>query len=260
LLIVRAAGEDKMSGHSKWSTIKHKKAATDAKRGKIFTRLAKEITVAAREGGGDPSSNVRLRLAIDKARAGNMPKDNIERAVKRGTGELEGGQLEEVTYEGYAPHGVGVLIEVVTDNRNRAVAEVRHVFNKQGGNMAEAGAVSWQFTRKGFISISDEFDSDEVFLVAADAGADDVVFIDSVAEIYTDIDTLQDVRSALEEAGYKLSEIGVIYDPNIRVGLETQQTLQVLKLVEVLEDLDDVQNVFTALDISNEAMAVLEAA
>lgn len=249
-----------MSGHSKWSTIKHKKAATDAKRGKIFTRLAKEITVAAREGGGDPVSNVRLRLAIDKARAGNMPKDNIERAVKRGTGELEGGQLEEIVYEGYAPHGVGVLIEVVTDNRNRAVAEVRHTFNKQGGNMAEAGAVSWQFTRKGFISISDEFDADEIFLVAADAGADDVVFLDGVAEVYTDLDTLQDVRTALEDSGYKISEVSVIFDPTNPIGLEAQQTIQVMKLVEVLEDLDDVQNVYTALEISDEAMAMLEVA
>lgn len=249
-----------MSGHSKWSTIKHKKAATDAKRGKLFTGLAKEITVAAREGGGDTTSNVRLRLAIDKARAANMPKDNIERAVKRGTGELEGGQLEEIVYEGYAPHGVGVLIEVVTDNRNRAVAEVRHVFNKLGGNMAEAGAVSWQFTRKGFISVADEFDPDEVFLIAADAGADDVVFVDSIAEVYTDLESLQPVRTALAESGYKLSEVSVIYDPINQIGLETSQTLQVLKLVEELEDLDDVQNVYTALEISDEAMSVLQAA
>jgi YebC/PmpR family DNA-binding regulatory protein len=249
-----------MSGHSKWSTIKHKKAATDAKRGKVFTRLNKEITMAAREGGGDPNINVRLRLAIDKARAANMPKDNIERAIKRGTGELEGGQLDEVIYEGYAPHGVGVLIEVVTDNRNRSVAEVRHAFNKQGGNMAEAGAVAWQFTRKGFISVSDDFDQDEVFLVAADAGAEDVVFVDTIAEVYTDLDSLQNVRTALGEAGYNIDEVSVIYDPNNQIGLETQQTLQVMKLVEELEDLDDVQNVYTALEISDEAMKVLAAA
>ena len=138
-----------MSGHSKWSTIKHKKAAADAKRGKVFTQVAKEITIAAREGGGDPMSNTRLRLAMDKARAANMPKDNVERAVKRGTGEIEGLELIEAVYEGYAPHGIGLLIEVVTDNRNRAVADLRHTLNKYGGNMAEAGAVSWQFTRKG---------------------------------------------------------------------------------------------------------------
>jgi YebC/PmpR family DNA-binding regulatory protein len=249
-----------MSGHSKWSTIKHKKAATDAKRGKIFTRLNKEIMISAREGGGDPGTNVRLRLAIDKARTANMPKDNIERAIKRGTGELEGGQLEEVVYEGYAPHGVGVLIEVVTDNRNRSVAEVRHVFNRLGGNMAEAGAVSWQFTRKGYISVADEFDQDEVFLIAADAGADDVVFVDSVAEVYTDLESLQSVRTALIDAGYKVGEVSVIYDPTNQIGLETQQTLQVMRLVEDLEDLDDVQNVYTSLEISDEAMSVLETA
>ena len=216
--------------------------------------------MAAREGGGDPNINVRLRLAIDKARAANMPKDNIERAIKRGTGELEGGQLDEVIYEGYAPHGVGVLIEVVTDNRNRSVAEVRHAFNKQGGNMAEAGAVAWQFTRKGFISVSDDFDQDEVFLVAADAGAEDVVFVDTIAEVYTDLDSLQNVRTALGEAGYNIDEVSVIYDPNNQIGLETQQTLQVMKLVEELEDLDDVQNVYTAMEISDEAMKVLAAA
>lgn len=249
-----------MSGHSKWSTIKHKKAATDAKRGKIFTRLTKELTVSAREGGGDPETNVRLRLAIDKAKAANMPKDNIERAIKRGTGELAGGELEEILYEGYAPHGVGVLIEVVTDNRNRAIAEVRHVFNKQGGNMAEAGAVSWQFTRKGYINISEDIDQDEIFLVAADAGADDVSFEDGLAEIYTNIEELQDVRAALEETGFKCDEVSVIYDPNNPIELGSSESLQVMKLVEILEDLDDVQNVFTALDISEETMAALETA
>jgi len=249
-----------MSGHSKWSTIKHKKAAADAKRGKVFTRLTKELTISAREGGSDPESNVRLRLAIDKAKAANMPKDNIDRAIKRGTGELEGGSLEEVVYEGYAPNGIGVLIEVVTDNRNRAVAEVRHVFNKYGGNMAEAGAVSWQFTRKGYISISREVDQDEVFLVAADAGADDVRFDDEVTEVYTEIDQLQDVRQALEDGGYELDEVSVIYDPNNPMELATNEALQVMKLVEFLEDLDDVQNVYSTLEIGEEAMMALEAA
>lgn len=247
-----------MSGHSKWSTIKHKKAATDAKRGKVFTRLAKEITVAAREGGGDTESNVRLRLVVDKAKTANMPKDNIERAIKRGTGELEGGELEEVIYEGYAPHGIGVFIEVVTDNRNRAVAEVRHVFNKQGGNMAESGAVAWQFTRKGYILIEDEFEQDDIFLTAADAGADDVRFDDDIVEVFTEIDDLQYVRSVLEEAGYKLKEVSVIYDPNNPLALETAATLQVIKLVELLEELDDVQNVYSSLEITSEAMLALE--
>ncbi len=249
-----------MSGHSKWSTIKHKKAATDAKRGKIFTRLTKELTVAAREGGGDVEMNVRLRLAIEKAKTANMPKDNIDRAIKRGTGELDGGELEEILYEGYAPHGIGVLIEVVTDNRNRAVAEVRHVFNKQGGNLAELGAVGWQFTRKGYINISDDFDQDEVFLIAADAGADDVDFEDGVAEIYTELEVLQDVRSALLDAGFELGEVSTLYDPNIPIQLDTADALQVMKLVEALEDLDDVQNVYSALDISDEAIAAIEAA
>ncbi|MGW8318517.1 MAG: YebC/PmpR family DNA-binding transcriptional regulator [Candidatus Promineifilaceae bacterium] len=248
-----------MSGHSKWSTIKHKKAAADAKRGKVFTRLAKEITVAAREGGGDPDTNVRLRLVMDKARAANMPKDNIERAVKRGTGELEGGELEEAVYEGYGPHGIGFLVEIVTDNRNRAIAELRHTFTKHGGNMAEAGAVAWQFTRKGYVSISDDFDPDDVFLVAADAGADDVRFDDDTAEIYTELDALQEVRGALEDAGYALDEVSVIYDPNNPIELSAGEAMQVMKLIEMLEDLDDVQNVYTSLEISEEAMAAMEA-
>jgi len=249
-----------MSGHSKWSTIKHKKAAADAKRGKVFTRLTKELTMAAREGGGDIDMNVRLRLAIDKAKAANMPKDNIERAIKRGTGELEGGDLEEVVYEAYAPHGIGVLIEVVTDNRNRAVAEVRHVFNKQGGSMAEAGSVAWQFTRKGYISIEDVKDEDEVFLVAADAGADDVRFDDGYVEVYTELDNLQEVRAALEDAGYELDEVSVIYNPNNTIELDPAQSVQILKLVETLEELDDVQNVFTSLELSDEAMDAMEVA
>lgn len=249
-----------MSGHSKWSTIKHKKAAADAKRGKVFTRLAKEITIAAREGGGDLDMNVRLRLVVDKAKAANMPKDNIERAIKRGTGELEGGELEEVMYEGYAPHGIGMLIEVVTDNRNRAVSEVRHVFNKQGGSLAESGAVAWQFTRKGYIRIETDFDPDEIFLMAADAGADDVRIEDDSVEIFTEIEVLQDVRGALEEAGCELEEVSVIYDPDNPIGLETTATIQVMKLIESIEDLDDVQNVYSTLDITDEAVAALEAA
>jgi YebC/PmpR family DNA-binding regulatory protein len=253
-------GERIMSGHSKWSTIKHKKAAADAKRGKVFTQLTKELTISAREGGGDPESNVRLRLAIDKAKAANMPKDNIERAIKRGTGELAGGALEEVLYEGYGPHGVGVLVETVTDNRNRAIAEVRHAFNKQGGSTAAAGAVAWQFTRIGYIGVEGEFDPDDLFLVAADAGADDVRFEGAIAEIQTGIDNLQDVRNALEEAGYSMAEVSVIYDPNNPVELATQDSLQVLRLIESLEDLDDVQNVYAALEISDEAIAAMEAA
>jgi YebC/PmpR family DNA-binding regulatory protein len=248
-----------MSGHSKWSTIKHKKAATDAKRGKIFTHHAKELTMAAREGGGDLTSNVRLRLAVEKAKAVNMPKDNIERSIKRGTGELGGGVLEEVIYEGYGPHGIAILIEVVTDNRNRAIAELRHTFNKLGGNMAEAGAVAWQFTKQGYISVGGPYDEDELFLVAADAGADDVTFEDGLAEVYTEIETLQEIRSSLEDAGYDLKEVSVIFTPNSALELGKSEALQVMRLVETLEDLDDVQNVYTTIEITDEAFAELAA-
>lgn len=249
-----------MSGHSKWSTIKHKKAATDAKRGKIFTRLAKELTIAAREGGGDPESNNRLRLALAKAKAGNMPKDNISRAIKRGTGELEGGELFENLYEAYAPHGVGVLIEVVTDNKNRAIADVRHVVNKYNGNMAEAGSVGWQFTRKGYIGITQAVDEDEVFLLAADAGADDVQFGEEVTEIFVDLDNFQAVQKAVEGAGIALEEANLIYDPNNAIELEQQQALQVMSFIEKIEDVDDVQNVYSTLDVTDEAIAAMETA
>jgi YebC/PmpR family DNA-binding regulatory protein len=248
-----------MSGHSKWSTIKHKKAATDAKRGKIFTRLAKEVTIAAREGGGDTDMNVRLRLAVDKAKAANMPKDNIERAIKRGTGELEGGQLDEVIYEAYAPHGVGLLVETVTDNRNRAVAEIRHVLNKHGGSMAEAGSVAWQFTRKGYINVVGSFDSDELFMVAAEAGADDVQFGEESAEIYTSLENFQAARGALMDAKIEIEEASVIYQPNNPLELEAQQAVQIMNVVELLEDLDDTQAVYSTLEISDEALAAMEA-
>ncbi len=248
-----------MSGHSKWSTIKHKKAAADAKRGKLFTRLAKEITIAAREGGGDESTNPRLRLAVAKAKGNSMPKDNIERAIKRGTGELEGGELIEAIYEGYAPHGVGLLIEVVTDNRNRAVADVRHALNKYGGSMGEAGSVAWQFTRKGYIAIEAFEDPDELFLVAADAGADDVQFADGLAEITSELELFHAVQRELEEGGYEISEAMVDYVPDNPLELEQSAALQVMNLIEKLEDLDDVQNVYSTLDITDEAIAAMEA-
>jgi YebC/PmpR family DNA-binding regulatory protein len=249
-----------MSGHSKWSTIKHKKAAADAKRGKLFTRLTKEITIAAREKGGDPEFNPRLRLAIDKAKEANMPKDNIERAVKRGTGELAGAELVEILYEGYAPHGVGLLIEVVTDNRNRAVAELRHALTKHGGSMAEAGAVTWQFERKGYISVKGAFDQDELFLVAADAGAEDIQFEDGTAEVYTELDSFQNVRDTLEEAGYELDEATMIYEPTNPLALDRRLTVQVMKVIEQVEDLDDVQDVYSAISITDEAIAEVEGA
>ena len=249
-----------MSGHSKWSTIKHKKAGADAKRGKIFTRLAKEITIAAREGGGDTASNTSLRLAVDRAKAANMPKDNIERSIKRGTGELEGGELIDAIYEAYGPHGIGILVEVVTDNRNRAVADVRHAVNKYGGTMAEAGAVSWQFTRKGYIGITDGVDQDEVFLIAADAGADDVQFSDELVEIYVELDTFQAVRQALDEAGIAMDDASLVYDPDNPVELDEAQAIQVMNLIERIEELDDVQNVYTNLDVSDDVLAAMESA
>ena len=249
-----------MSGHSKWSTIKHKKAAADAKRGKIFTRIAKELTIAARESGGDPDTNGRLRLALAKAKAANMPKDNIERAIKRGTGEIEGGELHEIMYEGYAQHGVGLMIEVVTDNRNRAVADVRHTLNKYGGSMAEAGSVAWQFTRKGYINVTQEVDEDELFMLVAEAGADDVQFNDGVAEIYVELDSFQAVQKALEEEGINMDEANMIYDPNNPLALAQSESLQVMSLIEKLEDVDDVQNVYSSLDITDDVIAAMEAA
>ncbi len=249
-----------MSGHSKWSTIKHKKAASDAKRGKIFTRIAKELTLAAREGGGDPAANTTLRLAVAKAKEANMPKDNIEKAIKRGTGEIEGGELIDAVYEAYGPHSVGILIEVVTDNRNRAIADVRHAVSKYGGSMAEAGSVSWQFKRKGYISITDKVDQDELFMVAAEAGADDVQFNDGVTEIYVELDAFRAVQEALEAAGYNMDESSLIYDPNSPIELGHAESLQVMNLIEHIEELDDVQNVYSALEISDEAIAAMEAA
>jgi len=250
-----------MSGHSKWSTIKRKKGAEDAKRGKIFTRLAKTITVAAREGGGDPSANSSLRMALDKARAANMPKDNIERAIKKGTGELEGGELEEITYEGYAPHGVAMLIQCLTDNRNRALSEVRRVFNKHGGNMAEQGAVGWMFDAKGYITMSaDGVDSDEIFMVAVDAGADDVEISDDTIEVYTAPDALHAVRTALEEAGFTVDEAELSRFAKNEIELSVKETLSIMSIVEVLEESDDVDRVFTNLSISDAALTELETA
>jgi YebC/PmpR family DNA-binding regulatory protein len=248
-----------MSGHSKWSTIKHKKAAADAKRGKLFTRIAKEITIAARAGGGDPETNNALRLIVSKAKAANMPKDNIDKAIKRGTGELEGGELIEALYEVYAPHGIAILVEVVTDNRNRAIAELRHTTSKYGGNMADSGSVAWQFTRKGYIGITVNVDEDELFLIAADAGAEDVEF-GEITEIFVELDDFQSVQLALEEAGIEMEEANVIFDPNAPIELSQGEALQVMNLIEKIEDLDDVQNVYSNLDVTDEAIAALEAA
>jgi YebC/PmpR family DNA-binding regulatory protein len=250
-----------MSGHSKWSTIKHKKAAVDAKRGKIFTRLAREITIAAREGGSDPETNFRLRLAMDKAKAGNMPKENMERAIARGVGGDKGDDLEEITYEGYAPYGIAVLVQVLTDNRNRAVAEVRHVFSKQGGNMAEVGSVVWQFDRKGYIAIEPNgIDTDQIFEKAVEAGAEDVIFGDDLIEIYAGLDAFQAVQEALQVSGVDLDTAELSMVPKNTLQLDADQTFKVMRVIEALEDLDDVQQVYSNLDISDELMQQYEAA
>jgi len=249
-----------MSGHSKWSTIKRKKGAEDAKRGKIFTRLARDIMIAARSS-GDPNANPSLRTAIEKARAANMPKDNIERALKKGTGELEGGELDEITYEAYGPYGIPILIKCLTDNRNRALADIRRVFNRQGGNMAEAGAVSWMFDTKGYITIDRTGrDPDEVFLIAVDAGAEDVEISDDTIEIYTPADQLHAVSTVLNENSLEIADIELAQIPKNEIELGQKETLQVMGVIESLEELDDVQQVYSGLSITDEALAALETA
>ncbi|HUX76311.1 MAG TPA: YebC/PmpR family DNA-binding transcriptional regulator [Anaerolineae bacterium] len=249
-----------MSGHSKWSTIKHKKAAADAKRGKVFTRLAREITIVAREGGGDPDVNFNLRLVMDKAKSANMPKENIERAIKRGTGELKGEDLSEVMYEGYAPNGVALLVHTLTGNKNRTVADVRRVLTRQGGALAEAGAVAWQFERKGYIAIApDGADADTIFEVAVEAGADDVVFGEDLVEVYAELGHFQAVRQALQEAGIEFETAELAMIPKATLQLEEKQTLQVMAVIDALEELDDTQQVYSNLAISDEVMAKYEA-
>jgi len=251
-----------MSGHSHWATIKRKKGAADAKRGAVFTRLAREIVIAAREGGGDPDSNFRLALAVEKARAGNMPKDNIERAIRRGTGEdKEGGAFEEIMYEGYAPHGVAVMIEAVTDNRNRTVSEIRHMLTRSGGSMAEVGAVAWQFDRVAYFSFqSSMMDYDKAFELAIEAGANDVSEDEDMIEITGPVESFKGIASRLHAAKVQPEEAGLRMAPKQELELPVDQALQVMKLIEALEDMDDVQNVFSNLKMSEEAWAALEAA
>lgn len=251
-----------MSGHSKWSTIKRKKAVVDAKRGKVFTRLAREIAIAAREGGGDVNVNFSLRLAVERAKAANMPNDNIDRAIKRGTGEgKDGTTFEQVSYEGYAPHGVAMLIEVVTDNRNRAVADIRHVLNKAGGSLGENGSVAWQFTRKAYFGFSTEgFAEDDLFELAVEAGADDFNIEDGWIEMFGEVESFKSISDALSEAGITPEEAELRMFPNQEMELSPDQTLQVMRVIEGLEDSDDVQNVYTNLQISDEALEKLEPA
>jgi YebC/PmpR family DNA-binding regulatory protein len=239
-----------MSGHSKWATIKHKKGALDAKRGKIFTRLIKEITIAAKNGGGDPDSNPRLRTAIAAAKAENMPADNIKRAVQRGTGELPGATYEEFTLEGYGPGGVAVMLDINTDNRNRTVSEIRHVFGKNGGNMAEAGAVSWMFHKKGDIVVPKSAASeDDLMGIVLEAGADDLRDDGENWEVVTDPSSFEAVVEAVKKAGINPASAEVAMIPQNYIKIEGQQATTMIRLVEALEEHDDVQNVHSNFDI-----------
>jgi YebC/PmpR family DNA-binding regulatory protein len=245
-----------MSGHSKWHTIKHKKGALDAKRGKIFTKLIKEITVAARTGGsGDVDSNARLRKAVNDAKAQNMPNDTIDRAIKRGTGELEGVAYDEITYEGYGPNGVAVLVETMTDNRNRTVAEIRHIFSKNGGNLGESGSVAWMFDKKGYIVVDKAAKSeDDLFEIAIEAGAEDMQDEGDVFEIFTTPDSFETVAEAIKKAGIEpqASEVSMI--PQNYIKLEGGDAKQMMKLYDALDDNEDVQKVYANFDIDESEM------
>ncbi len=251
-----------MSGHSKWSTIKRKKGAADAKRGAVFTRLTREIVMAARDGGGDPNANFRLRLAVDKARAENMPKDNIERAVRRGTGEdKDAAAFEQVMYEGYAPHGVAVMVECVTDNRNRTVAELRHALTRSGGTMGELGSVAWQFERVAYFSFpSSAMSYDKAFELGIETGANDVNEDNGTIEITAPVEAFKATADALHAAGVQPDEAGLRMIPKQELELGVDQTVHVMRALEGIEELDDVQNVFSNLKVSEEAIAALEAA
>src|SRR4051794_17704249 len=246
-----------MSGHSKWHTIKHKKGALDAKRGKIFTKMIKEITVATRTGGsGDVDSNARLRKAVTDAKAQNMPNDTIDRAIKRGMGEGEGANYDEVVYEGYGPNGVAVMVEAMTDNRNRTVAEIRHIFSKNGGNMGESGSVGWMFDKKGYLVVEKAAKAeDELFDLAIEAGAEDIRDDDDNWEIITSPDSFESVQTAIKTAGITLQVAEVEMVPQNYIRLEGSQANQMVKLMEALEDHDDVQKVSANFDISEADMA-----
>ena len=249
-----------MAGHSKWSQIKHAKAITDQRRGKLFTKLAREVIVAARQGGGDPDANFRLRMAIQRAKDANMPNDNIDRAIKRGTGEAgDGAQLIEAVYEGYGPGGVAIMMETLTDNRNRTVSDVRTTLTRAGGNLAESGSVSWQFEKRGVITVEASSDeADDLALIAIDAGADDVDTDDATLQVFSEPSTLEDVRSALEsnDAAIASSEVSLI--PSHTVSLDTRMARQILRLLDQLEELDDVQKIYSNADFPDEAFADYE--
>lgn len=247
-----------MAGHSKWANIQHRKGAQDAKRGKLFTRLIREITVSARMGGSDPATNPRLRAAIDKALGSNMTKDVIERASKRGAGELEGAAYEEVRYEGYGPSGIAIMVDCMTDNRNRTVAEVRHVFSKRGGNMGTDGCVAFMFNQKGIISLTTGLDEDTVMEVALEAGAEDIVNNqDGSIDVFTSPDDYATVKDALDAAGFEVQSAEVTMHPDNTVSLELEDAQKAIAMIDAFEELDDVQQVYSNADFSDEVMAQL---
>jgi transcriptional/translational regulatory protein YebC/TACO1 len=248
-----------MSGHSKWATIKHKKGALDAKRGKLFAKIARQLEVAARQGGGDPSSNATLRTVILKAKAGQMTNDAIERAIKRGTGESDGGTYEAIMYEGYAPGGVGILIDVLTDNRNRTGSEIRAIFSKLGGAMAEPGAVGWQFARRGLVQVSRKASEDDVMMAALEAGADDITDQGESWQVACEPSDLFEVKAALEAAGLEVlsAETTMLAANTIPVS-DAEDARKILRIIDTLEDNDDVQDVYSNFDIADELMSQLD--
>jgi YebC/PmpR family DNA-binding regulatory protein len=249
-----------MSGHSKWAQIKRQKGANDAKRGAIFTKLGRELVVAARQGGPDPAGNFRLRLAVQRAREANMPADTIDRAIKRATGGSEGTELEEITYEGYGPGGIAVMVEAMTDNRNRTAASVRSIFDRGGGNLGESGSVAWQFKSRGQIAVKvGKNDSDEIELAAIDAGAVDVQTDEDEVQVFTEREELEAVRRALSEAGYEVTASDLTLIPDVTVELDDNRSIQALKLLDRLESDDDVQKVYTNAEFAESAMAAYNA-
>lgn len=241
-----------MSGHSKWSSIKHQKGVADAKRGQLFTKLTREIIVAVRQGGSDPEANFKLRLAIQKARDNNMPLENIERAIKRGSGEIEGASLVEMVLEGYGPSGAAILVEAVTDNRNRTVQDIRNIFSRHGGSLAESGGVAWLFDLKGLIVIeAGDLDTEELTLKAIDAGAEDVAVTDGYVEVYTRTEELEKVRAALEQNNIPIRSAEVVSMPKTTVQLEEKPALQTLKLLNKLEELDETRGVHTNIEFAD---------
>jgi YebC/PmpR family DNA-binding regulatory protein len=244
-----------MAGHSKWKNIRIRKGKQDAIRGKMFTKISREIIVAAKMGGGDPGMNPRLRVAVDKAREASMPAENIKRSIARGTGEIEGADYEEITYEGYGPSGAAIILEVYTENRNRTVAEVQHAFSKNGGNLAENGSVAWQFKHAGEIVVPPEgVDEDELTLAALEAGAEDVVSDEDGFNIYTAVSDLHSVSTELEKAGYKIGEASLTYLPTNKAELNQEDQVKLLRLLDALDDLDDVQETYVNVDIAEDAL------